>query len=88
MKTQKILTILLISLFVLTGCGASSQPEVQLNVYKGSCHIIGNDVYFAYNGVSYTAKNQVAGFNTQSKQAGVDISVILMRDGSFIIPAK
>lgn len=86
MKIQKIFAILILSLFVLSGCAASTPPEAQLNVYKGSCYTIGKDVYFAYNGVAYMAKNQISGFNSQSKQTGADIIVILMQDGSFIIP--
>lgn len=88
MKIQKIFVILILTLFVLSGCSTSTPPETQLNVYKDSCHIMGQDVYFAYNGISYIAKNQISGFNSQSKQAGVDITVILLQNGSFIIPNK
>lgn len=88
MKTKKIFAILLFSIFVLAGCSPSSPPETQLNVYKGSCHIIGSDVYFAYNGISYIAKSQVSGFNSQNKQPGVDLTVIALQDGTFIIPNK
>ena len=88
MKYKKLVTLLILSLFVLSGCSLSSPtPSIaQLNVYKGSCHVIGTDVYFAYNGASLIAKDQVAGYKSQNKQNGIDITVIALKDGSFIIP--
>lgn len=92
MKFKKNIAILFaflfIFIFVLSGCSPYYPPHVQLTVYKGSCHVLGNDVYFAYNGEALVAKNQLTGYLTQSKQSGIDIIVIQLQDGSFIIPNK
>lgn len=92
MKYKKNLAIIfaffIISIFILGGCSPSSPPYVQLTVYKGSCHVLGNDVYFAYNGEALIAKNQLAGYQNQIKQNGIDITVIELQDGSYIIPNK
>ena len=50
--------------------------------------MLGNDVYFAYNGEALIAKNQLTGYQIQSKQSGIDIIVIELQDGSYIIPNK
>lgn len=80
------LLVLLLGIFALSGCAPSSLPSQELSVFKGSCHVIGNDVYFAYNGADYVAKGQASGYNSQSKKNSLDISVIELQDGTFIIP--
>jgi hypothetical protein len=86
MKIKKILGVLTLSLFVLSGCTPSSPPEAELTVYKGSCHVIGKNVYFSYNGSEYVAKNQVSGYQSQSNKNSFEVSVIELQDGSFIFP--
>lgn len=86
--TKKLLSLVLLSVFIVSGCAPASPPLDQLSVYTGSCHIIGKNVYFSYNGDSYVAKNQLAGYTAQSKINPYEIQVIEEQNGSFIIPNK
>ncbi|WCK52601.1 hypothetical protein PP175_14280 [Aneurinibacillus sp. Ricciae_BoGa-3] len=85
MQTKKLMGLLIFLVLVVSGCSA---PYQELSVYKGSCHIVGNDVYFSYNGIKYTAKNQKTNYQTLlNKNSGTeDIPVIAMDDGSYMIP--
>jgi hypothetical protein len=80
---QKVMAILFFIFFV-TGCSA---PKQELSVYKGSCHIVGSDVYFSYNGESHIAKNQQANYQTllTKNNATESIPVIVMDNGSYMI---
>jgi hypothetical protein len=86
---KRILGIVIFSAAILAGCSPSSPPAYELSVYKDDCHIIGNDVYFSYNGADFVAKNQATGFQNQSQTVtGIDITVIALKDGTYIIPDK
>jgi hypothetical protein len=85
---KSVLVMMVAAVFLLSGCAPSSPPVAQLLVYVGSCHIIGNNVYFIYNGNSYVAKNQLGGYQAQlrNKNSDYELVVIENADGSFTIP--
>jgi hypothetical protein len=90
MKIRRIFGMIMLSVFVLCGCAPSSPPVAQLLVYVGSCHIIGNNVYFTYEGNSFVAKNQLAGYQAQLKNKNSDYELVVIenQNGSFTIPTN